>query len=168
MTAADRETDEEPSFLVADMSGSGLLGAWDATGCLYGEDEPTFERFVLLQRDDGTITGHGTEQQSRSAGERGGSALLNPFTITGVAVGAATGTRPQVRFVQTFNDGSQTTWQAWMVGEGRRGDQPDALLREMRGGRWWAGGEPLGKPIGEWRAARRGHLAAIRRRSSPR
>jgi hypothetical protein len=28
--------------------GGGLLGAWDATGRLYGDDKPTFERFVLV------------------------------------------------------------------------------------------------------------------------
>ena len=77
-------------------------------------------------------------------------------------VGTARGTRPQIRFVQSFGDGSKTTWEAVLIGDAERADElePAAMLREMRGGRWWAGGEPIGEPIGEWRAARRGHLAS--------
>ena len=77
-------------------------------------------------------------------------------------VGTARGTRPQIRFVQSFGDGSKTTWEAFLIGDAERADElePAAMLREMRGGRWWAGGEPIGEPIGEWRAARRGHLAS--------
>lgn len=96
----------------------------------------------------------------------------------------------QIRFVQTFGDGSQTTWQALlMVVENHRdphGERPGLDLMsnssaadsrrpvvrfprevQMREGRWWDGGRPHGCPIGEWHATRHRQVASAgpRRRS---
>lgn len=92
----------------------------------------------------------------------------------------------QIRFVQTFGDGSQTTWQALVVvvGGEQEGERPglDPLWSqskvadsrrpalqcprelEMRAGRWWAGGRARGSPIGEWYATRHHRTAVASRR----
>jgi len=90
----------------------------------------------------------------------------NRFTITDVEVGAARGTQPQLRFRQLYDDGGETTWQAFLelkdaAGTGR------AVCRAMHGGRWWAGGDALGEPIGEWIAVRRGATPSKGRARSP-
>ena len=68
----------------------------------------------------------------------------------------------QIRFVQTFGDGSQTTWQALVlvVEGGQEGERPGL---EMRAGRWWAGESARGSPIGEWHATRHHRSAVIGR-----
>ena len=62
--------------------------------------------------------------------------------------------------MQTFGDGSQTTWEALVVAGGI--EQVGGEL-ELRAGRWWAGGRPRGSPIGEWHATQHQRTASAGR-----